>query len=651
MTENTEKKEDTSLGKNLADLGGRIVSGLIDGTAATVPIIGMPLQAAFQTDDYQDRQVKRQMAKESLIAAQQKNQEWSKNADLRDAERKKAIMEAEEFAQGAPTRAAQNKMKQMMAEEYAANAPYRKTMLDSEAARARLIQADADEKYKQIELEKWKKGFSNQMAGDPAFNMLSFSDRQNLFLQDDVNSFLEFAYQQNEMLKMAGRDPEASNRLFRYAERNGLTVENGKNGIKELVGVPEIGRFPLTREGLEKTKQVLWSRARKEIDARALISAASTLGDPAKRAIAKYAKALMPYNNDSAAKSVEFIKGVYDSSSDEEKGWHLLNQAFQDYQDSGVPQTAKMAELQACARFLPKMGFSVEGIDPKNPDIRNATFLDLASGNRLTYDQFGKLCGERDSLGQKLKERISMAQWSAIMQQNQKAIIYNNALSQQKNNEIKLLKAQNSAKKNSSAPNESEEELSDRELDERQFIKEGESFIKQNNLQNEAENVWRAAGTKNKFIQSRKDVLKLFAGAREYAENEFAKSGDYAVAQNAWNKVFEDHNIPAEAIPDIWGDQDLRDRKARLIGLLKEDIRKDSENRNKNPDYSSRPYGGGALSGGVPQKSQEEKSRKARERKAQELNKIDKEILERKNARSREKSEPEKRRDRFRRGE
>ena len=122
-------------------------------------------------------------------------------------------------------------------------------------------------------------------------------------------------------------------------------------------------------------------------------------------------------------------------------------------------------------------------------------------------------------------------------------------------------------------------------------------------------------------------------------------------SQKAFEKRFKDAGIPNESIPDIWGDQDLRDRKARLIGLLKEDIRKDSENRNKNPDYSSRPYGGGALSGGVPQKSQEEKSRQARERKAQELNKIDKEILERKNARSREKSEQEKRRDRFRRGE
>lgn len=647
----TEKQEETSLGRNVANLGGRIVSGLIDGAAATVPLIGMPLQAAFQTDDYQDRQIKRQMAKETLLATQRKNQEWEKNAGVREAARKKTVMEAEEFARGAPLRAALNKMKQQMAEEYAANAPYRKTMLESEAARARLIQADADEKYRQIELKKWRDGLKKQLSDNPNYKMLTYSDLDEALETQDGKFMTEFVYNKNELAKYGAKDPDAIGRMNRYAENNGITLQKEKDGTFSIPLPNGSGRFPLTGETLKTIESRSAANFKKELDARLVISDFRTQGNPAARSIAKYTRELMPYNDGSASRSLEMVKTFYNDASEEEQAWHIFHRAFQDYQDSGVPQTSKMAEMQACARFLPKLGFSVEGIDPKNPDIRNATFLELASGQRLTYDQFGKLCGERDTLGQRLNKRISMAQWSAIMQQNQKAMIYNNALAKQKDDEIKLIKAQNSGKKNTSTPNESEEELSDRELDNRQFIREGEAFIQQNHLENAAENVWRAAGTKNKFIQSRKDVLKLFAGAREYAENEFAKSGSYADAQNAWNKVFEDHNIPAEAIPDIWGDQDLRDRKARLIGLLKEDIRKDSENRKNNPDYSSSPYSGGALHGGVRRLSPEEKSRKTREQRAKELNEIDQKLQERKKARSTEKSEYEKRRERFRRGE
>ncbi len=374
-----------SFADDLLHVASRVGEGVVDGLAETRPLIGRPLQyglnaAGFNTEGYQDRQDQRAARKEALLAARKRNEEWDANAPLREKQRRAEEIKADEYAADAPLREAQrNEQLELL-----------------------------DAKRKNMHVAQFNDLLDKELAGNPQFQGLNFSERQDYIRSPEVQAMMEAKYYTGEIMGIAKNDKDAFDRMDRLLRQKGWSLVDGEDGIKYL-DMGKLGRIPATKEAIDAINQKAAQGALEELNARANLSTAACLGDPGKAAISRYVKAVMPYNQGSAAISTRMIKSVYDSATEQEKGYHLFNQAFIDYRNPNLPMDARLAGLAKCQPFLQKMGFSMEGLDPKNPDIDKLTFIDLRGQEpvRLTTAQFENLLKQNDTLGMRLETRVA----------------------------------------------------------------------------------------------------------------------------------------------------------------------------------------------------------------------------------------------------
>lgn len=431
----------------------RVGEGYVDAMAQRSPILGIPLQVALETPDYQDQQMRRERARLDFAHAQARNKEWEEGAGARKAQREAEEMRAEEFTKNAPTRAAQDEATRRRAEEYNASAgdradqlkfeqerrdlARRKFALDSkrmdaaEAAlpqetelksaqtqlalsRTRLAQEQADAVYKNGETSGYAEGLRNDLKGNPSWEMLSYEGQNELLQSPPVRNLFDARYYLENIMGIAKGDQTAFDRMDRILQRAGMRLVDGPDGIKYL----DIGKggmsIPATKAGIDAIMRLASRQAAEELNTRASLSDTATMGNPVKRSIAGRARALMPYYGNDATKSVKLLQGIYDGASDEEKGWHMFNQAIMDFRGSGLPMSAKMDGLKACLPFLQKMGYAIDGFDEKNPNIEALTVVDLGKNNRMTFGEFAELCRANDSLGARLDGAISDAKKEAV---------------------------------------------------------------------------------------------------------------------------------------------------------------------------------------------------------------------------------------------
>lgn len=435
MADDAKKKSsaDAKDSGGFLNVMGRMGEGLIDGLAQSSPIIGYPLQAGFNTAGYQDKQMRRQAAKEALLATQRKNEEWEKNASLREKERRNAETKADEFAAGAEDREAERRhrraqlaeyaagapVRQMQRDEYLRNAPVREAQDAASLARANLAAEQADTLFKQGRCAALRDGLKKDLAQNPAFGTMSFAEQDDFCNSPRVQTMIDAKFYLGEIQAIGQNDKGAFGRMDRALRRQGWSLIDGEDGVKYL-DMGERGRVPATKEAMDALNKQITSAALEELNTRSLLADASTMGNPAKRSIATRTKALMPYNGNDATSSLRMVEGIFNNSSEEEKGWHLFHQAIADYQSSGLPTAAKMDGLAACMPFLQKMGYAIEGLDPKKPSVETVTVIDLKNKTRLSFSEFAERCKENDKLGKRLDERIGQAQWGYLMQQSGK---------------------------------------------------------------------------------------------------------------------------------------------------------------------------------------------------------------------------------------
>ena len=364
-------------GGGILNVAGRVGEGVVDGLAESRPLIGRPLQyglsaAGFNTEGYQDRQDQRSARKEALLAARNRNQEWDANAPVREEERK---------------------------------------------AKLELL----DARRKSMYISQFSNNLNEDFTGNPQYEMMSLPERKAYINSPAVQALFEKKYYLQEVMDIAKNDKSAfarMDRVFRNAKMR-LRMPEKKGGIAYLE-LPNGESLPATQESIDRIDQMVSMGALEELNARSMIADASTMGNPAKRSMANRVKTLMPYNNNDATGSFKMVKGIFDKASEEEKGWHLFNQAISDYKSSGLPTKAKMNGLAACLPFLQKMGYAVEGFDPKNPNVDAITVIDLNNKTKMSFSEFAERCKNNDTLGRRLDERIGMAQWSYLMQQSGK---------------------------------------------------------------------------------------------------------------------------------------------------------------------------------------------------------------------------------------
>ena len=412
------------------DILARGGEGMIDGLAKSSPILGGALQAIANTDEYQARQLERQTAiqrnKEFLQDAafredmkrrqMEENAEWRANAAGREDARRQEQEQRDEWRSRKGTReAADNaalKVAQaegMKADEYMSPEAQaaRKTANETAAAQNRLKLDLMDQQKFEERLGGMRKNLENELANNPMYSMMTFNERNAFLDSPAVRNMLEASGYMEDIMSMAGGDKDAFDRLDRALNRQGWDLKQGEDGIMYLdMGYGNM--LPATKESIEAINKQVHDAALEELNARSSISMTASMGDPARRNIAKYANALMPYNNNSAAASLKAVQAVYNDASDEQKTWTFFNQALQDYTDPLLPTSAKMGGLQRCLPFLQQLGWAVEGFDEKNPGMDSVV---LKNGKQiLSFSQFADLCKSKDVISAQLDGMVERNQ-------------------------------------------------------------------------------------------------------------------------------------------------------------------------------------------------------------------------------------------------
>jgi len=418
-----KRDEGISVGRGIADVAGRMGEGVIDALAQRVPLLGAPLQAAFETPDYQDRQMRREMNKLAFARAQKESEEWDKNAGAREANRKAAEMRAKEYTDGAGDRedaralarrklAFEHKRMDAAEENLPAEAELAKEQTRLGLSKTRLAQEQADAAYKRQVQSGYADGMRKDLQGNPAFETMSYADQDALLSSPRFQNLFDARYYLENIMGISNGDQAAFGRMDRVLQRAGMRLVDGPNGVKYL----DIGKggmsIPATKQGIDMIMRHVSGAAAEELNTRGAISDAATMGNPVKRSIAVRTKALMPYNGNDATKSYRMLQGIYDKSSDEEKGWHMFNQAITDFRSSGLPIDEKLAEFRPCLRFLKKMGYKLK--DPNNPDPNQAEFIKIDTDETLNFSKFADLCREKDSLGARLDNAIQDSKKAAV---------------------------------------------------------------------------------------------------------------------------------------------------------------------------------------------------------------------------------------------
>jgi len=387
----------------------RAAEGAIDGLARKSPMLGGAIQAIANTDEYQARQLERDAAiqrnKEFLAGAagredqarieQEQRDEWRSRKGTRDAANEAALKAAQ--AEG------------MKADEYMSPEAQaaRKSANEAATAQNRLKLDLMDQQQFETRLGGMRKNLENELSNNPMYSMMTFNERNAFLDSPAVRNMLEASGYMEDIMSMASGDKDAYDRLDRALNRQGWDLKKGEDGIMYLdMGYGNV--LPATRESIAAINKQVHDAALEELNARSSISMTASMGDPARRNIAKYANALMPYNNNSAAASLKAVQSVYNSANDEQKTWTFFNQALQDYTDPLLPTSAKMSGLQRCLPFLQQLGWAVEGFDEKNPSMDSVV---LKNGKQiLSFSQFADLCKSNDTISAQLDDIVARNQ-------------------------------------------------------------------------------------------------------------------------------------------------------------------------------------------------------------------------------------------------
>ncbi len=389
-----EKQENKSL---LA----RAAEGAIDGFARKSPMLGGALQAAVNTDEYK--------AKQSAQEAQRLNNQvaideakFRLSDDYRNA--RSAQLQAD--TETANTKAMlANEERSDLAIQERTTGRQAKIAQNNRVAKANELDMDAmDDQQHAARIGNQQKNLENELSNNPMYGMMTFDEKRAFMQSPAIRNMLDASVYMEDITSMASGDKNAFGRLDRALNRQGWDLKQGEDGIMYLdMGNGNV--IPATRESIDGINQMIHNAALEELQARSDISMTASLGNPARRNQAKYANALMPYNNNSAAQSVRSVQSVYNNATDEQKTWTFFNQAIQDWADPTVPTSSKMAEFQACVPFLQQLGYAVEGFDEKNPSMDSVM---LKNGKQiLSFSQFADLCKANDVISAQLDDMVA----------------------------------------------------------------------------------------------------------------------------------------------------------------------------------------------------------------------------------------------------
>lgn len=418
----TPKNEEESVGSQIVGALGRTLQALPDALAEQKPIIGRPLQALFNTDAYQARQAGYQMAKEKLA-------DWKAGADLREQERKNALMKAqaagEDFSQKRATDLAELK-----ARENAANA--RSAAIPGQQA---LLQEKLDNQYYETVYNETENNGWKMFSDTGMLSGMSSTEIENIKKDNPLafRVFWEKGVAVNLFQRALKGDKNAEGLLDRWCRKNGLRYVKGSDGVPMLMrkGGREDGEdapvLELTPDGLREFYQSSQNPVVAELNARRMISDANAKGNPVLRAQQSYLRAIVPLCGGSYVQANNILKSLFDDMQKKDPiGYQSsflvsnINQAIGDY-GKGIPGAEQ--ELLSCIRPtktepngpLAALGFEItqQGDRPEDFEFKRRE----ANGEykQYSFDDVREYMKENDVLGKTLQARIGFLQEASHM--------------------------------------------------------------------------------------------------------------------------------------------------------------------------------------------------------------------------------------------
>ena len=611
-----EEKKGKSFGDHLLDVAGRTFDGLVDGAAERYPVPGRAFQAAFNTAGYQDKEMRRESAKEALLAQRMRNSEYAAGAEARAQERENQLTAAKEWASQGDVRAQEVKARSAKASLAEAQA---KAGLESlpqaqatEAARLRFAQAQADNRYWDEKKAGLLRDMRAELSKNPLFTSMTYSEQED-WLKNEGAGVIDAKMREGDIQAIGSGDREMFDRYDRLFRSRGWKLIDGVNGEKVL----DMGngvKVSATPETWEQAKGSINQKAAEALQVHANMSYAGTRGDPVKRAIASNVRALRPYNNGDMTGSYKAVQGWVSDSSEEEKTWFMFHQGLKDFRDSGVPMEDKLEELGRCQQFLGKVGFTMEGLDLKNPNPESATFLELSTGRRMNFSEFEKFVESKDSLGTRIERRIAGEQWRSVSANERRMM-----QSVQNGRKVKKDEAADVAESGATGA-------------EARAISDGKAFVEKHGLEGSVSRIAEDCKSRKTAIKNEDDVYKAFDNARAEAEKVYLETDDYGKAREQFSQALEECGVSKELIPELWKDAELDDQIAKKTEQLKGMLRKDAafaQGRAKYPKAARRKYSNKYEKGMLPREELAEE----REALAKELNELEAQKRKRKEER------------------
>ena len=572
-----EEKKGKSFGDHLLDVAGRTFDGLVDGAAERYPVPGRAFQAAFNTAGYQDKEMRRESAKEALLAQRMRNSEYAAGAEARAQERENQLMAAKEWASQGDVRAQEVKARSAKAALAEAQA---KAGLESlpqakatEAARMRFAQAQADNRYWDEKKAGLLRDMRAELSKNPLFTSMTYSEQED-WLKNEGAGVIDAKMREGDIQAIGSGDREMFERYDRLFRSRGWKLLDGVNGEKVL-DMGDGVKVPATPETWEQAKGSINQKAAEALQVHANMSYAGTRGDPVKRAIASNVRALRPFNNGDMTGSYKAVQGWVNDSSEEEKTWFMFHQGLKDFRDSGGPTADKLEELGRCQQFLGKVGFTMEGLDVKNPNPEAATFLELSTGRRMNFSEFEKFVESKDSLGTRIERRIAGEQWRSVSVNGRRM--------------MPSVQTGRKAKKEDAA------DVTDSGATgaEARAIAEGKAFVEKHGLEGSVSRIAEDLRGKKGMLKREDDIYRVIDKARQVAENAYLETDDYGKAREVFEKVLSGAGVSKELIPELWKDAELDDQIAKKTEQLKGMLRKDAafaQGRAKYPKAARRKY-------------------------------------------------------------
>ena len=508
----------------------RFGESFLDAAAQKNPFLA-GLRGAVQTQGWKEEQAYKNLQKKDKLLDVQKKQneldEWNKNAPVREQNR------------------------ELM---------FRKNRFAFDAM---------DQKEENDALGVGMVNLRKQLSANPEFSRLNLDEADGLLKSPSMTAMIQSKFYLDKVMQMANGDKNAYAFLERAMRRNEYKLEDGENGLKYLK-LPSGKKYPANPDGVKMIQGEITQAAMDEMNARIAISESSANMSPVNRSVSQWTQSFTPYTGGRAAIAMERVQRIMNGATEKGKLWHFINRAIRDFSNPGIASDVKMNGLAQCIPILQKLGYNVDGYDPKNPSIETIQIKDPKNEKNISFLEFAEIARDKDNLSRVLEKELGLAQDAAVMAQNKKAMLFQNEQAKRIKASMEMRKLALAERKAGTGDGESDGSSGsqdEREADARNAAKEesqfGIKFVKDHNLGGHFETIWRNSKN-NKYIKSRDDLARIFGIAYKIAETAFGDTEDYKKAQEAFETTLSKYGIADSYIPDVFGDLGMKQEKRKL---------------------------------------------------------------------------------------